>query len=172
MKQKFIIISLLLLLCVTTPIVAQEGRSVQNVDIVDINNRSTKIPNFGSKNLIIFYVDPDRVGQNDDFVREIKDKTNLKSGKFAGVNIMNIKDAPMAPNAVAYKMAQKRAEASGTPFLIDRDGTLSSTWRLGDCDNLSTIMIINTKGEIKFISKGKITESNKAKFYRVVEGLL
>ncbi len=169
--KKNLLISLLLTLCVIIPALAQEGRTVQNIDLVTINNRTTKIPNFGSKNLLIFYVDPDRVGQNDDFVREIKGDERLKDGVLFGVNIMNIKDAPMAPNAVAYKMAQKRAEASGTPFLIDSNGSLSSTWRLGDCDNLSTIMIVDTKGEIKFISKGKISEFNKVKFYKVVEGL-
>lgn len=169
--KKNLLISLLLTLCVIIPTLAQEGRTVHNIDLVTTNNRTTKIPNFGSKNLLIFYVDPDRVGQNDDFVREIKGDARLKGGVLFGVNIMNIKDAPMAPNAVAYKMAQKRAEDSGTPFLIDSNGSLSSTWRLGDCDNLSTIMIVDTKGEIKFISKGKISEFNKAKFYKVVEGL-
>ncbi len=170
MKQK-LLISLLLVLCAAPLATAQEGRTVENIELLNLNNRATRLPHFGTKNLIIFYVDPDRVGQNDDFVREIKGNATLKSGKFAGVNIMNIKDAPMAPNAVSYKMAQKRAEATGTPFLIDHNGTLSSNWRLGDCDNLSTILVVDTAGEIKFVSKGKITPFNKDKFYRIIEEL-
>ncbi len=170
MKRK-LIISILCLLCITLHASAQEGRVVQNIELTDLNNKAMRLPNFGSKNLIIFYVDPDRVGQNDDFVNEIKNNTTLTNGKFAGINIMNIKDAPNAPNAVTYKMAQKRAEATRTPFLIDPNGTLASAWRLGDCDNYSIIMVINTIGEIKFISKGKISESNKEKFYRVVDSL-
>lgn len=161
-----------MLICMaTSTVMAQEGRTVQNVVLTNTTKNATKIPGFGSKNLLIFYVDPDRVGQNDDFVNEIKGNSTLKGGNFAGVNIMNVKDAPNAPNAVTYKMAQKRAEASGTPFLIDSDGTLSSSWRLGDCDNLSTIIVVDKAGVIKFISKGKISEANKNRFYQIVKDL-
>ncbi|MFI3281998.1 MAG: YtfJ family protein [Rikenellaceae bacterium] len=166
-----ITLSILMFICVVSSAVAQEGRVVQNVQLSDLNNRATHLPHFGDKYLLIFYVDPDRVGQNDEFVGELKSNATLKNGKFTGVNIMNLKDAPKAPAEVAYKMARKRAEASGTPFLVDKDGSLSSSWRLGDCDNYSTIMLLSTSGEILFISKGKISEYNKGRFFRIIEGL-
>ncbi len=146
---------------------AQEGRVVSNIEVLDLDNTPTKLPFWGEKSLLIFYVDPDRAGQNDDFIRELRDKPELKSDNVFGFSIINLKDAPMIPNGLANRMARKRSESQETPFFTDDRSIVATKWNLGDCDNFSTIILIDTKGEILFVSKGKITEKNKIRFYQI-----
>ncbi|MFR9603363.1 MAG: hypothetical protein SNG02_05770 [Rikenellaceae bacterium] len=143
----------------------QEGQIVSNITLSDLNQKAVQLPHFGSKSLMIFYVDPDRAGQNDEFIKELRNNTELRSNNVMGVSIMNVKDAPMIPNGLAYRMAQKRSDMMHTPFYVDETGELSTKWKLGDCDNFSVIMLVNTQGEIIFLSRGKITPEDKERFY-------
>ena len=42
-------------------------RKVSNVEVLDLNGNPAKLPYWGEKNLLIFYIDPDRPKQNNDF---------------------------------------------------------------------------------------------------------
>ena len=60
MKMK--VIAMLAAFALTASAVqAQElPRKVQNVEVLDLDGKPAKLPYFGEKNLMIFYVDPDR----------------------------------------------------------------------------------------------------------------
>jgi len=53
---------------------AQElPRKVDNVEVLDLDGNPAKLPHWGEKNLMIFYVDPDRHKQNNDFTIELEE---------------------------------------------------------------------------------------------------
>lgn len=169
--MKKYITSMLLLLGVVCSAYAQQGRLVSDVELLNTNGKVATIPYFGSRNLLIFYVDPDRIGQNDAFIQELRGNQKLSNKELFGMTILSAKDAPNVPERLLYKIATKRAEITGSQFFIDPDLRIVSSWRLGESNDLSTIIIVSKRGELLFMNKGKISEEDKARFYRVMDGL-
>ena len=169
-------ISLAALIAMAMPVCAAEPtdaakvpHKVNNVTINDLNGDKTSLPMWGEKNLMIFYVDPDKHKQNEDFTVELEENHRASGENLYGFGVMNLKDAPMVPNGLARKMAAKRTAQNGATVLADQDRVLSTSWQLGDCNNKFVLMIVSKEGELVFLRKGELTAEDKAEFYRVVE---
>lgn len=158
-----------LLLGATTALAQGLPRKVENVKLLDLDGRPAQLPHFGEKNLMIFYVDPDRHKQNEDFTYDMEQNHRAEGENLYGFGVMNLKDAPMIPNGMARSMAKKRTAKNGATVLADQDRTLSTAWGLGDCNNQFVLMIVSKEGELVFLRKGVLSEEDKAEFYRVVE---
>ena len=99
MKMK-VIVMLAAFALTASAVQAQElPRKVQNVEVLDLDGKPAKLPHFGEKNLMIFYVDPDRHKQNNDFTVELEENHRAQSDNIFGFGVMNLKDAPMVPTA-------------------------------------------------------------------------
>lgn len=144
-------------------------RKVENVQILDLDGNPSKLPYFGEKNLMIFYVDPDRHKQNEDFTEDMEKNHRAEGENLYGFGVMNLKDAPMVPNGMARSMAKKRTAKNGATVLADENRVLSTAWGLGDCNNQFVLMLVSKEGELVFLRKGELSEKDKAEFYRVVE---
>lgn len=156
--------------CATTLAEAQtQPRKVENVEVLDLNGKPAKLPYFGEKNLMIFYVDPDRHKQNEDFTIELEQNHRAQSDRIYGFGVMNLKDAPMVPNGMARNMARKRTEKNGATVLADENRTLATAWGLGDCNNQFVLLFVNTEGELVFMRKGVLSEADKEAFYKVLD---
>lgn len=149
---------------------AQElPRKVDNVEVLDLDGNPAKLPHWGEKNLMIFYVDPDRHKQNNDFTVELEENHRAQSDNIFGFGVMNLKDAPMVPNGMARNMARKRTAKNGATVLADQDRILSTAWGLGDCNNKFVLMFVTKEGELVFLRKGELTEADKEAFYEVLD---
>ena len=149
---------------------AQElPRKASNIEILDLNGKPAKLPHFGEKNLMIFYVDPDRHKQNNDFTLELERTHRAESENSYGVGLMNLKDAPMIPNGMARNMAKKRTEKNGALVLADQERVLSTAWGLGDCNNQFVLLFVSKEGELVFLRKGELSEQDKQAFYDVID---
>lgn len=95
---------------------------------------------------MIFYVDPDRHKQNEDFTIELEQNHRAESDNIHGFGVMNLKDAPMVPNGMARNMAKKRTAKNGATVLADQNRILSTAWALGDCNNQFVLMIVSKEG--------------------------
>ena len=158
MKMKVIVMLAAFALTASAAAAQELPRKVQNVEVLDLDGKPAKLPHFGEKNLMIFYVDPDRHKQNEDFTIELE-----KNG------VMNLKDAPMVPNGMARSMAKKRTASNGATVLADQDRILSKAWGLGDCNNQFVLMIVSKEGELVFVRKGILSDADKEAFYQTVE---
>ena len=159
MKMKVIVMLAAFALTASAAAAQELPRKVQNVEVLDLDGKPAKLPHFGEKNLMIFYVDPDR---------------HKKNGRASGENIygfgvMNLKDAPMVPNGMARSMAKKRTASNGATVLADQDRILSKAWGLGDCNNQFVLMIVSKEGELVFVRKGILSDADKEAFYQTVE---
>ena len=146
-----------------------QPRKVENVDLLDLNGNPAKPPCFGKKHLRIFYGDPDRHKQNEDFTIELEETHRAQSDNIYGFGVMNLKDAPMVPNGMARNMARKRTEKNGATVLADENRTLSTTWGLGDCNNKFVLLFVTKEGELVFMRKGELSEADKEAFYKVLD---
>ena len=161
----FTLLGLMMALAVT----AQENNNkLQNVELKDLKKQPTMLPWWGEKHLLIFYVDPDRHKQNEDFTIEIEENHAAEGENIEGFGVLNLKDT-MLPSGIVRTMARKRTEKNGATVLADTDRTLAKAWGLGDCNNQFVLMLVSKDGEMLFLRKGELTEEDKAEFYRVVK---
>ena len=144
-------------------------RKVKDVTLLDLNGKATTLPGWGEKNLMIFYIDPDHSGQNEDFTDELEANHRAQGDNILGFGIMNLDDAPMVPNSLARKMAAKRTATNHATVLADQNSILSSSWNLGDCNNKFVLLIVTKEGELVFMRKGELSEQDKADFYKAIE---
>lgn len=169
MKMKGMVMLAAAVLTLSTVSAQQLPRKVQNVEILDLNGKPAKLPHFGEKNLMIFYVDPDRHKQNEDFTYELERNHRASGDNLYGFGIMNLMDAPMIPNGMARSMAKKRTEKNGATVLADEGRILSKAWGLGDCNNKFVLLIVSKEGELVFMRKGVLSEADKEAFYQTIE---
>jgi len=171
MKVKMLVMSVACL-CAAVAADAQEQklpRPVSNVEVLDLKGEPARLPYFGEKNLMIFYVDPDHHKQNHEFTEELEANHRAESPNIYGFGVMNLKDAPMVPNGMARNMARKRTEKNGALVLADQNRILSTSWGLGDCNNQFVLLFVDKQGQLVFMRKGILSEQDKADFYEVIE---
>lgn len=156
-------------LCASAAAAQELPRKVNNVEVLDLDGKPTKLPYFGEKNLMIFYVDPDHHKQNSEFTEELERNHRAKGDNLYGFGVMNLKDAPMVPNGMARSMAKKRTETNGATVLADQDRILCTAWGLGDCNNQFVLMLVSKEGELVFLRKGPLSEQDIEAFYKVVD---
>ncbi|MBR5850572.1 MAG: hypothetical protein IKZ12_05890 [Alistipes sp.] len=166
MKQWSLLAALLLVCGVAT---AQEQmHKVENVVLKGLDGSQCSLPMFGEKNLIIFYVDPDRHKQNEAFTYEMEEHHLAEGEEIVGFGVLNLKDS-MLPNVLVRTIARKRTEKNGATVLVDDNRTLSTAWGLGDCNNLFTLILVSKEGEISFLGKGELTEEQQKAFYKALD---
>ena len=66
-------------------------------------------------------------------------------------------------------MARKRTEKNGALVLADEERTLSTTWKIGDCNNQFVLLFISKEGKLVFVRKGELSEADKKAFYTILE---
>ena len=149
---------------------AQElPRKVNNVEVLDLDGNPAKLPHWGEKNLMIFYVDPDRHKQNEAFTTDMEKNHRAEGDNLVGFGVMNLMDAPLIPNNMARMMARKRTESNGAIVLADESRTLSTAWGLGDCNNKFVLLLVSKEGELVFMRKGELSQADINEFYKVLE---
>ena len=146
MKMKVIAMLAALSLTASAAAAQELPRKVNNVEVLDLDGKPAKLPYWGEKNLMIFYVDPDRHKQNNDFTVELEENHRAQGDNIYGFGVMNLKDAPMVPNGMARNMAKKRT-----------------------ANNQFVLMIVSKEGELVFLRKGVLSEQDKADFYETIE---
>ena len=103
---------------------AQElPRKVQNVEVLDLDGKPAKLPYFGEKNLMIFYVDPDRHKQNEDFTIELEQNHRAESDNIHGS--LNIPLIFIALNS--YSLASVVFHTPGIENIVSRKFLTIST---------------------------------------------
>lgn len=144
-------------------------RKVPNVQLLDVNGNPATLPHWGEKNLMIFYVDPDRHKQNNDFTVDMEENHRAEGDNLYGFGIMNLNDAPMIPNGMARTMARKRTASNGGTVLSDEASILRDAWQLGDCNNQFVLLLVSKEGELVYLHKGVLSKAEIQKFYRVLD---
>ena len=171
MKLKTLLLLSIALMAVTISAEAQSlPRKVRNVEVQDLDANKARLPWWGEKNLLIFYVDPEVPKQNHEFVSWIEESKRLAGPNIEGFGIVNLKDA-IYPNNVVRKIADARTAKNGATILCDPDHYISSAWRLGDCDNMFVIMLVNKAGELVYMHKGEMSKEEQQRFIAAADPL-
>jgi len=171
MKKIFLLLAVMF---VASAVEAQElsqPRKVENLTINDINGNPTTLPQFGEKNLLIFYVDPDsylKGGANKKLSDALEENGRAAGPAIRGFGVMNFPDTGLPKNMVR-NMARKRAAKNGATILDDDQQLLKKAWGLGDCNNKFVIMIVTKEGELVYCAKDDLDDAGVENFYKVVD---
>ena len=171
MKLKSIILTIAALVVATTLFAQplEEPRKVENPQLTDLKKNLTQIPHWGEVNLLIFYADPDHPSQCADFCRDMEDNHRAAGDNIYGIGIVNLKDAPLLPNAIVCKIAYNRTKKNGATILADPDRIIPTQWGLGDCNNKFTMILISKEGELVYFHKGEFSKEDEIEFYKAIE---
>ena len=140
MKQKKLLFALIFALATlsasaqdlkTKDVVEALPHKVENLQLKDLRNKPTTLPYYGEKHLLIFYVDPDKHKQNDNFACEIEENKYCESDNIVGFGILNLKDT-VFPNSIVKMIARKRTEKNNATIIADTDNTVEQQWGLGE----------------------------------------
>ena len=143
-------------------------RKVRNVELQDLDAKKARLPWWGEKNLLIFYVDPEVPKQNHEFISYIEETGRVQGPNIEGFGIVNLKDA-VYPNSVVRKIADARTAKNKATILCDPDHWISSAWRLGDCNNCFVMMIVSKEGELVYVHKGEMDEAEQQRFIAIAD---
>ncbi|MBO5216597.1 MAG: hypothetical protein J6B41_02465 [Alistipes sp.] len=171
MKKMFFTLAVaLFMVCGVNAQDVKVPHKVSNLTLIDLEGAEVQIPNWGKKNLLIFYVDPDESNQNHEFTVEMEENHKAAGDNIYGFGIINLKDSwyPV-PDSMVRKMARKRTEKNGAYIITDPDRRLAEAWDLGTCNNKFVLMIVSKQGELVYCHKGEISEAEKQNFYKVVQ---
>jgi hypothetical protein len=164
MKLKRLLLVAVAMLMFTVNADAQRlPRPVRNVELQSLDGAKARIPWWGEKNLMIFYVDPDVPKQNHEFITKIEKEGTLAGPEIEGFGIVNLKDTGY-PSNVVRQIADARTARNGATIICDPDHWLSSAWRLGDCNDCFVIMLVDKTGQLVYIHKGEMSKEEQQKF--------
>jgi predicted transcriptional regulator len=134
------------------------GRSLSNIQLKNTENESREIPDFGKKVVIVFYTDPDCKDINDPLSKAVKNG-GFKD-KIAGIGISNCADSWIPDILVRKGALKKEKQFSGSVLLIDLDHILSREWGLGNCNNLSMVIVIGKDMKVRYFKYIKTGEES------------
>ena len=169
MKMKALFLAIVAIFALSTTAEAQSlPRRVRNMEVQDLDGNKARLPWWGEKNLLIFYVDPEVPKQNHEFVSWIEENKRLAGPNIEGFGIVNLKDAAY-PNSLVRKIADARTAKNGATIVCDPDHWVSSAWRLGDCNNMFCILLVSKEGELVYVSKGEMSKEEQQRFLEIAD---
>lgn len=169
MKMKALFLAVVAIFTLSTTAEAQSlPRRVRNMEVQDLDGNKARLPWWGEKNLLIFYVDPEVPKQNHEFVSWIEENKRLAGPNIEGFGIVNLKDAAY-PNSLVRKIADARTAKNGATIVCDPDHWVSSAWRLGDCNNMFCILLVSKEGELIYVSKGEMSKEEQQRFLEIAD---
>ncbi|MDE5906860.1 MAG: hypothetical protein K2G66_04455, partial [Alistipes sp.] len=91
MKMKLVAMLTVVLALSAQVATAQETpRKVSNVEVLNLDGDPAMLPHWGEKNLLIFYVDPDRHKQNEEFVADMEEHHRAAGDNLYGFGVLNL----------------------------------------------------------------------------------
>ena len=150
---------------------ARVGDKVENVEIVDLLGNPAKLPHWGEKNVLIFYVDPDAYLNGNDtagFAKEIEDNKRAAGPAIEGFGILDFPDTAL-PKNILRKICAKRTEKNGATILEDSKHLVKNKWGLGDCNGKFLLILIDKSGVIRYIRREPMDKAGKVEFYEMIK---
>ncbi len=150
---------------------SQVGDKVENIEIVDLQGNPAKLPHWGKKNVLIFYVDPDAyLNGNDtaDFAAEIEENKRAAGPAIEGFGILDFPDTCL-PKNMLRKICAKRTEKNGATILEDSKHLVKNQWGLGNCNGKFLLILVDKSGVIRYIRREPMDKAGKVEFYNMIK---
>jgi len=115
---------------------------------------------------LLFYVDPDKKDDIDDFMDEFHQK-NYDSTQLGTTSIINLK-ATWLPNfAIEKKLKSQQEKFPNITYVKDKNKLLVDKWDLAD-DSVN-ILLFDKEGKLIYQQDGKISNDEQKKLFQIIE---
>lgn len=138
----------------------QVGEKVEDVNILNMSNDTISLPFLGQKNLLIFYADPARPGQNKTF-RDYFKTHPITSPEVASYGVINLAAAPLIPNGMILRRARKEAAGTDANIYVDPNSVLATAWKLPGANDNFTVIFVNKDRVIEFYKAGQLSDTEQ-----------
>ena len=150
---------------------------VVNPTIVTLNNDPSDLPDYGSRHMFLFYVDPEsyvRESANRDLEKELKADGKLKeqgktySPDIQGYAVLNLADTKLPSGLV--RSVVKMVLGKNVPSLnfADNDHSLRNAWKLPDVNNKFVLMFVTKDGDLVFYRESPMSPEAKELMYKTI----
>lgn len=106
-------------------------------------------------------MDPDKANQNKEF-RENLEKNQIESDNIYSFGVVNLKDAPLLPNAIVRAMIRKKVKQTGAAIYTDPDYMLRDGVESGGRERYVRVDFREQgQRDRVFVEGGAFAESNR-----------
>ncbi len=115
---------------------------------------------------VLFYVDPDKKGDNDKFIDALHKKQYDRS-KYGSVAIINLK-ATWLPNfAIEQKLKSKQKKFPQTTYAKDKTKYLVKEWGLAD--DSANVVVFDKNGKVLYTHTGPFSKEQMEEVFTIIE---
>lgn len=150
---------------------------VCNPTIVTLSNEPSQLPDYGSRHMFLFYVDPEsyvRESANRDLEKELKADGKLGfegrtySPKIQGYAVLNLADTKLPSGLI--RSVVKMVLGKNVPSLnfADNDHSLRNAWKMPDVNNKFVLMFITADGDLVFYRESPMSDEDKELMYNTI----
>ena len=151
---------------------------VINPTIVTLSNDLSDLPDYGSRHMFLFYVDPESYvmeSANRDLEKELKADGKLGwegktySPNIQGYAVLNLADTKLPSGLI--RGVVKMVLGKNVPSLnyADNDHSLRNAWKLPDVNNKFELMFIDKDGNLVFYRESPMTDEDKEFMYSTIQ---
>ena len=151
---------------------------LNNPTIVTLSNNPSTLPDFGSKHMFLFYVDPEsyiKESANRDLEKELKADGKLGwegktySPEIQGYAVLNLADTRIPSGLIRSVVKMVLGKDVPSRNFADNDHSLKHAWKLPDVNNKFVLMFITRDGDLVFYRESPMTDEEKELMYNTIQ---
>lgn len=160
----------LLLASASFAAVAQVGRTMPNICLLDVHSKSSPIPEIGQKPILIYYVDPD-VYEAQAPITDLINSKKYSPKAFKYIAIMNLKDTWVPNWLITRETKKNQKKYPDYLIMLDKDNTFSKALGLGETNNTVQIILVGKDSKIKCVHSVKTKEEGEKIKDKIIEAI-
>ena len=151
---------------------------VCNPTIVTLTNDLSDLPDYGSRHMFLFYVDPESYvteSANRDLEKELKadGKLGLEGKTYSpdiqGYAVLNLADTKLPSGLIRAVVRMVLGKNVPSLNYADNDHSLRNAWKLPDVNNKFVLMFITKDGELVFYRESPMSDEDKELMYSTIQ---
>ena len=151
---------------------------VINPSIVTLTNDVSDLPDYGSRHMFLFYVDPESYvteSANRALEKELKAdgamgwEGKTYSPKIQGYAVLNLADTKLPSGLVRGIVRLVLGKNIPSLNYADNDHSLRNAWKLPDVNNKFVLMFIDKDGNLVFYRESPMTDEDKELMYSTIQ---
>ena len=151
---------------------------VCNPTIVTLTNDLSDLPDYGSRHMFLFNVDPESYvteSANRDLEKELKadGKLGLEGKTYSpdiqGYAVLNLADTKLPSGLIRAVVRMVLGKNVPSLNYADNDHSLRNAWKLPDVNNKFVLMFITKDGELVFYRESPMSDEDKELMYSTIQ---
>ena len=151
---------------------------VINPSIVTLTNDVSDLPDYGSRHMFLFYVDPESYvteSANRALEKELKAdgamgwEGKTYSPKIQGYAVLNLADTKLPSGLVRGIVRLVLGKNIPSLNYADNDHSLRNAWKLPDVNNKFVLMFIDKDGNLVFYRESPMSDEDKELMYSTIQ---